>query len=271
MCERLVGSCQSTRYVSPVHRERVAQLLMMTSEHGDPSQDVAVSTILFLVDGKLVLLQPTTTEIGELKYDMRIIAQNVETYALMRDHPAFALDLQDEPLPPSPYPGRMLDAGLAISGTHGHDLRDSLWYFDGKDMRCWIDMADVLASASAEMGRDLPSPVKIPVDFYPLASIINKGIVFGVESDLVQRRDISFAHMRFTTRVRRPLRSFRQILPSEPVLTTLDTSLPPANTTTPPDAVQLARSTASLLILLPSLLLPPRPRNPPPRNPRRRS
>lgn len=184
------------------HYGRIVPAANDSTEHGDPSQDVAVASILFLVDGKLVLLQPTTTEIGELKYEMRIIAQNVETYALMRDHPAFALELQEEPLPPSPFPGRMLDAGLAINGTHGHDLRDSLWYFDGKDMRCWIDMADVLASASAEMGRDLPSPVKIPVDFYPLASIINKGIVFGVESDLVQRRDINFAHMRFTTRVR---------------------------------------------------------------------
>jgi hypothetical protein len=164
-------------------------------DNGDPSQDVAVATILFLVDGKLVLLQPTTTEGGELKYEMRIIAQNVETYALMRDHPAFALEMQEDSLPPSP------SVGLAINGVHGHDLRDSLWYFDGNDERVWIDMQDVLASASIELGRELPSPVKIPVDFYPLAALINKGIVFGVESELVQRRDTSFAYLRFGTRV----------------------------------------------------------------------
>lgn len=156
---------------------------------------MAVATILFLVDGKLVLLQPTTTEGGELKYEMRVIAQNVETYALMRDHPAFALEMREDSLPPSP------SAGLAVNGMQGHDLRDSLWYFDGHDVRCWIDMQDVLASASSELGRELPTPVKIPVDFYPLAALINKAIVFGVESELVQRRDTSFAYLRFGTRV----------------------------------------------------------------------
>lgn len=155
---------------------------------------MAVATILFVVDGKLVLLQPTTTEGGELKYEMRIIAQNVETYALMRDHPAFALVMQDDSLPPSP------SAGLAIGGMHGHDLRDSLWFFDGHDIKVWIDIQDVLRTASMELGRELPAPVKIPVDFYPLASLINKAIVFGVESELVQRRDASFAYFRFGTR-----------------------------------------------------------------------
>jgi hypothetical protein len=158
---------------------------------------VSVASILFLVDGKLVLLQPTTTEGGQLKYDMRIVAQNVETYALMRDHPAFALDMHADSLPSSP------SIGLTMNGVHGHDLRDSLWYFDGQDMRVWIDMQDVLSSASAELGRELPTSVRIPVDFYPLTALINKAIVFGVESDLIQRRDTSFAFLRFGTRVSR--------------------------------------------------------------------
>jgi hypothetical protein len=175
-------------------RLHMARILINT-DHGDPSQDVAVATILFLVDGKLVLLQPATTEGGELKYEMRIIAQNVETYALMRDHPAFALDTHTDSLPASPSVG-------LTDGVHGHDLRDSLWYFDGQDMRVWIDMQDVLASASADLGRELPVPVRIPVDFYPLSALINKAIIFGVESELVQRRDTSFAFLRFGTRVR---------------------------------------------------------------------
>jgi hypothetical protein len=164
-------------------------------DHGDPSQDVAVATILFLVDGKLVLLQPTTTEGGELKYEMRIIAQNVETYALMRDHPAFALETHTNSLPPSP------SIGLTMNGVQGHDLRDSLWYFDGQDMRVWIDMQDVLTSASAELGREVPTPVRITIDFYPLSALINKAIVFGVEPELIQRRDTSFAFVRFGARV----------------------------------------------------------------------
>jgi hypothetical protein len=129
---------------------------------------------------------------------MRVIAQNVETYALMRDHPAFALESHEDSLPPSP------SVGLTMNGVHGHghDLRDSLWYFDGQDMKVWIDMQDVLASASPELGRDLPTPVQIPVDFYPLSALLNKAIIFGVESELVQRRDTSFAYLRFGTRVR---------------------------------------------------------------------
>ncbi|KAK8240168.1 RIC1-domain-containing protein [Phyllosticta capitalensis] len=162
-------------------------------DHGDPSKDVAVATVLFLVDGKLVLLQPTTSEDGVLKYEMRIIAQNVEYYALMRDHPSFKLS-DDDYLPPSP------SLGLPHNSLQGHDLRDSLWYFDGQDMKLWIDAQDVLVSASVELGRDLPATVSIPVDFYPLSPLLNKGILFGVESELVQRRDIDFAYFRFATR-----------------------------------------------------------------------
>lgn len=169
--------------------------LLTAADHGDPSQDVAVAAILFLVDGKLVLLQPTTTEGGELKYEMRIIAQNVEYYVLMRDNPSFNLDSQEDSLPPSP------SAGLVMNGVHGHDLKDSLWFFDGRDVRVWVDMQDVLSSATIELGRDLPTAVKIEVDFYPLSALINKGILFGVESELVQRRDISFGYLRFGTRV----------------------------------------------------------------------
>jgi hypothetical protein len=142
-----------------------------------------------------VLLQPTTTMEGELKYEMRIIAQNVEYYALMRDHPSFNLELKESSHSPS---------GLMISGVgeyQGHDLRDSLWYFDGHDVRVWIDVQDVLATASAELGRDLFPAVKIPVDFYPLSTLLNKGTLFGVETDLVQRRDVNFAYFRFATRV----------------------------------------------------------------------
>ncbi|KAL1604538.1 WD40 repeat protein [Nothophoma quercina] len=191
--------------------------------HGDPSQDVSVATILFLVDGKLVLLQPTTTGGGELKYEMRVIAHNVETYALMRDHPAFALESHEDSLPPSP------SVGMTLNGVHGHghDLRDSLWYFDGQDMKVWIDMQDVLASASPELGRDLPTPVQIPVDFYPLSALLNKAIIFGVESELVQRRDTNFAYLRFGTRHLMYFPHALEILLHEVLDEEVDTQPPP--------------------------------------------
>jgi hypothetical protein len=207
--EPSAGYCLRTKSVRFPQPRKTQELT--NADHGDPSQDVAVATILFLVDGKLVLLQPTTTEGGELKYEMRIIAQNVETYALMRDHPAFAVDMQTDSLPGSP------SVGLTMDGVHGHDLRDSLWYFDGSDMRVWIDMQDVLASASADLGRELPTPVKIPVDFYPLSALINKAIVFGIESELIQRRDTNFAFLRFATRVGSA--TFLALTPGECMLT----------------------------------------------------
>jgi len=164
---------------------------------GDPSQDVALATLVFLVDGKLVALQPTTNDNGELKYEMRIVAHNVEYYALMRDQPYFRLQNMTEldlPGPPTP------EESPSLNGFSPNDLRDSLWYFDGHDMNVWTDVQDVLTSPSTDFSRELTSPIKVTTDFYPLSVLLHKGILFGVESDLIQRRDVSFSILRFTTR-----------------------------------------------------------------------
>jgi RAB6A-GEF complex partner protein 1 len=161
---------------------------------GDPSQDVAVATVVFLVDGKLVLLQPSLNDERKLKYDMRVVAQNVEYYVLMRDMPVSLLTQTPE-------------ASAAVnrddlSPEQGNGLRDSLWTFEGNDMKVWPEVLDVLRSAPSELGRELPPLVSIPVDFYPLSVLLAKGILLGLEPDLVQRRDVNFAFFRFTIRVR---------------------------------------------------------------------
>lgn len=161
---------------------------------GDPSQDVAVATVLFLVDGKLVLLQPSLNEEQKLKYDMRVIAQNVEYYALMRDQP-FASPPQE---PETIGLGTPSDS---VPVDDGNGMRDSLWIFEGNDMKVWPDVQDVLECAPSDLGRDLPPMVIIPVDFYPLSVLLGKGILLGLESDMVQRRDVNFAFFRFTIRV----------------------------------------------------------------------
>ncbi|KAK5168400.1 WD40 repeat protein [Saxophila tyrrhenica] len=164
-------------------------------EHGDPSHDVATASVLFLVDGKLVLLQPSTNEMGELKYDMRVIAQNVEYYILLRDSP--------QHLPGGPgeagfatTPGSALD----LNNDLGHSLRDSLWFFDGTHMNVWPDVQDVLASAPADLGRDLPPTVRLPLDFFPIAPLVGKAILHGVDAELVQRRDVNFSLSRLGPR-----------------------------------------------------------------------
>jgi hypothetical protein len=164
---------------------------------GDPSQDVVLATLIFLVDGKLVVLQPTTNDSGELKYEMRIVAHNVEYYALMRDQPYFRLqNIAELGLSGPSTP----EGSLSMNGFSQNDLRDSLWYFDGHDMNVWTDVQDVLTSPPTESPRELTSPIKVTTDFYPLSVLLNKGILFGVESDLIQRRDVSFSILRFTTR-----------------------------------------------------------------------
>lgn len=164
-------------------------------EHGDPSQDVATASVLFLVDGKLVLLQPSTNGQGELKYDMRVIAQNVEYYTLLRDSPNIAASLWNHE---SGTPNSLSDTSL--NGHLGHSLRDSLWYFDGVGFNVWSDVQDVLASAPAELGRELPAAVAIPLDFAPMSAVVGKGVVLGLEADLVQRRDVNFSFFRHSPR-----------------------------------------------------------------------
>lgn len=160
---------------------------------GDPAQDVAHASVLFLVDGKLVLLRPSVSE-GNLKYDMRVIAHNVEYYISMRDQPVRSFESAPQRL------------GQTVNGIGSGNLENSLWMFDGSELKAWPDMELVFRAISGEMSRELPQLVSIPVDFYPLSVLLQKAIVLGVESDLIQRRDISFSFFRFSIRVR-PLRS----------------------------------------------------------------
>ncbi|GAO14440.1 hypothetical protein UVI_02031670 [Ustilaginoidea virens] len=154
---------------------------------GDPSQDVAAASVIFLVDGKLVLLSPSLNDEGQLKYDMRVIAQNVEYHASMRDQPLLNVShLSDDP---------SLRRGPPA-------LKDSLWIFDGIEVKAWTNINEVLEAASSEGAKDLPVPVSVPVDFYPLSVLLEKGIVLGVESDLVQRRDVTFSFFHFAIRSR---------------------------------------------------------------------
>ncbi|KAJ5587780.1 uncharacterized protein N7459_003545 [Penicillium hispanicum] len=159
--------------------------------NGDPSQDVKVASVLLLVDGNLVLLQPTVSDSGDLKYDMRVVSQDVEYYMLMRDQLSFNfLPPVDESLPASPS----AELSLGPNFNNNLSLRDSLWMFRGKDLLAWNDVHDVLQQET------VPPPLNIPLDFYPLSVLLNKGIVLGVESEMMQRRDVTFTSLKFAIR-----------------------------------------------------------------------
>ncbi|PFH61905.1 hypothetical protein XA68_15921 [Ophiocordyceps unilateralis] len=153
---------------------------------GDPSHDVAVASVVFLVDGKLVLLSPSVNEDGQLKYDMRVVAQNVEYHASMRHQSLLSAGRPSE------------EASPPRGGAPA--LRDSMWVFDGVEIKVWTSARELLEAASGDGSRDLPAHVSIPVDFYPLSILLDKGIVLGVESDLVQRRDVIFSFFHFAIR-----------------------------------------------------------------------
>ncbi len=155
---------------------------------------MAHASVIFLVDAKLVLLQSSTDGDRGLKYDMRVIANNVEYFDLMRDHLSL-MGSPDSSQPPSPSPRDALDVANDDRG-----LRDSLWYFDGKNVQCWMDVEDLIESASTSNDRDLPPTVTIETDFYPTSVVLNKMILLGIDADLVQRRDVQFAYFQFSIR-----------------------------------------------------------------------
>lgn len=157
--------------------------------NGDPSRDVEFASVLFLVDDKLVLLQPSRTPEDELKYDLRVIAQHVEYYILMRDQLYFNFTGMEGSAPQTPSPGNFL-GGSYSQRQEPFSLRDSLWTFTGQQLRLWPSVRDVLnTSSSTELSETL---VNVPVDFYPLSILLTKGIVLGIETTLLQRRDIPF-------------------------------------------------------------------------------
>jgi len=153
-----------------------------------------VASVFFLVDGKLVLLQPSATDGGELKYDMRVVAHNVEYYMLARDSPEDFTTNAETRSPNAQDEDR--------DSETNHNLGDSLWVFNGRSMKLWPNVGHLLASAAQDVSQEPQAPITIPLDFYPLSVLLEKGILFGVEAELLQRRDSSFALFRTVARVR---------------------------------------------------------------------
>lgn len=141
------------------------------------------------------MLQPSVSPNGALKYDMRVVAHDVEYYILMRDQLSFNF------APPNDEPssGGQTPEITVNNSPSDISLRDSLWVFGGKDLFIWSDMQDVLrpTGRSVEGPKNLP----IPTDFYPISILLNKGIVLGIEPEITQRRDVTFTLQRFAIRV----------------------------------------------------------------------
>ncbi|KAI0724240.1 RIC1-domain-containing protein [Cerioporus squamosus] len=139
---------------------------------GDPAEDLAVATVLMIVGGKLVLLRPRKSEEGEVRYDMQILADRIEFCWIH----------------------------LRGIGT----LENSLWGYDGQGIRVWLNALAIESVAPpTEDGSVVLDHVKesvnIPLDFYPLSVLMDKGIIIGVEVEAATRTSLSFAMFRHVT------------------------------------------------------------------------
>ncbi|KAL6299040.1 RIC1-domain-containing protein [Sparassis latifolia] len=138
---------------------------------GDPVDDLAVATVLMIVGGKLVLLRPRRSGDQEVKYDMRILADRIEFCWIH----------------------------LRGIGT----LENSLWGFDGEGIRLWLNALNIESSApqadKTNVSETVKESVNIPLDFYPLSVLMDKGIIIGVEQEISIRSSMAFTMFRHAT------------------------------------------------------------------------
>ncbi len=132
---------------------------------GNPVNDVKVASIFLLVDAKLVILKPKLNEAGEVKFELRVLMQKVEYFHFSRSR----------------------------GETNSTLFNYSLWAFTGTSMHIWQHTQPLIHDTN------VPS-VKVNLDFYPLSSLPSKGIILGVEPEMMQRRSSSFSVFRVATR-----------------------------------------------------------------------
>ncbi|KAK9453510.1 RIC1-domain-containing protein [Dipodascopsis uninucleata] len=159
----LVGQVSFAGIVHAPARVRAINWILPDDQakNGNPIDDISFATIVFLIDGKLVMLYPLHSD-ADLRYDMKVLKDNVEYYTIV----------------------------------HRGLLKNSIWAFDGTDVLVWLeDMLNINTRPDA-----ISDPIRINVDFYPLSFLFDKGIIIGVESNLTHRRNVSFSYSSQTTR-----------------------------------------------------------------------
>ncbi len=127
---------------------------------------------------------------------MRVVANNIEYYMLARDTLPSSRPLNVG------SPTHNFSDNNVVEAADDHGLQESLWLFDGHDMKVWPDVHELLSASPAVFGRGHPASISIPVDFYPLSALLQKGVLFGVEAELAQKRNASFASFRIIARVK---------------------------------------------------------------------
>lgn len=168
---QLCGSIGFQGLVTVPARVRALSWLVPDAQRrlGDPADDLIVATIIFLVDGRLVLLRPRRAGGDEVRYDMQVLADRIESYW----------------------------THLEGVGT----LENSLWGYDGRNLRVWLDALTIEATR-VDTDRDsyesVSESVSLRLDFYPLSLLVDKGIIIGVDHE-PSARALPFALFKLQT------------------------------------------------------------------------
>lgn len=214
---RLCGSITFEGVVGEPARVRGMSWMIPESQQrlGDPIDDLTVATIIFLIDGKLVLLRPR--KIGGTK--RRNSIQNpLEEFDDPRHDQDGLGDEYDDDDEEVAYDMQILADKIEYYWTHLQGigtLENSLWGYDGSGIKLWLDALRIPSSDPDESihsddeedeeqdqlpeYKTIESSVSMPLDFYPLCVLLEKGIVLGVESEVSLRRSLDFALWRTGT------------------------------------------------------------------------
>ncbi|MBW0490206.1 hypothetical protein O181_029921 [Austropuccinia psidii MF-1] len=180
----LCGSIGFEGVVKNPPRVRGMSWLIPNSQHyfGDPANDLNFATIIFLIDGKVVLLRPRKSKDNEVKYDLQILADHIEFY----------------------WAGRPLRVGSCM-------LEHSLWGWDGEKIIVWLDALTIEENRQNQLQMDnfneelsdfklVKGTLTIPLNFHPLSVLMDKGIIIGVENETLVKKSLNFAIFRIVTK-----------------------------------------------------------------------
>ncbi|SPO24728.1 uncharacterized protein UTRI_01699_B [Ustilago trichophora] len=211
---RLCGSITFDGVVGEPARVRGMSWMIPESQQrfGDPIDDLTVATIIFLIDGKLVLLRPRKVGGGNRLNSSQNALEDFDHPRHDQDDPYG--DDDDEEVA---YDMQILADKIEYYWTHLQGigtLENSLWGYDGSGIKLWLDALRIPSSDPDESFQSdeeddeqdqlpeyktIESSVFMPLDFYPLCVLLEKGIVLGVESEVSLRRSLDFALWRTGT------------------------------------------------------------------------
>jgi len=132
-------------------------LLILHPGLGDPVDDLAVATVLMMVGGQLVLLRPRKVGFHE------VLTPPVTNFAFQSGSQEVNYDMQI-------FAERIEFCWIHLRGIGA--LENSLWGYDGRKIRVWLNALAIESSASADEPSSVKESVSIPLDFYPLCTCI---------------------------------------------------------------------------------------------------